>query len=56
MKKLLFLITTMLTLVACKFVGSSGGGGDYIMVWEIDPSQQVSIQVNSGSANIAPPA
>ena len=56
MKKLLFLITTMLTLVACKFVGSSGGGGDYIMVWEIDPSQQMSIQVNSGSANIAPPA
>ena len=53
MKKLLLLLSTILTLGSCKFNGSTGSG-DYIMVWEIDPSQQISIQVTSGGANIAP--
>jgi hypothetical protein len=55
MKKLLLLISVALTLAACNFTGSkNGGSSDYIMVWEIDPSQQISIEVTSGGANIAP--
>ena len=54
-KKLLLLISVALTLAACNFTGSkNGGSSDYIMVWEIDPSQQISIEVTSGGANIAP--
>ena len=52
MKKLLLLFT-ILSLASCKFNGSTGSG-DYIMVWEIDPSQQISIQSTNGSANSSP--
>ena len=53
MKKLFLLIATAIAFAGCNPRGSSDGGS-YIMVWEIDPSQQISIQVSSGGANIAP--
>ena len=53
MKKLLLLLFAVISLASCKFNGSTSSS-DYIMVWEIDPSQQVSIQVTAGSPNISP--
>ena len=53
MKKLFLLITTAIMFIGCKTIKSTDGG-DYIMVWEIDPSQKISLQVTSGGANIAP--
>ena len=53
MKKLFLLIATAIAFAGCN-PGGSSDGGSYIMVWEIDPSQQISIQVSSGGANIAP--
>ncbi len=53
MKKILLLLFAIILLASCKFNGSMSSS-DYIMVWEIDPSQQVSIQVTAGSPNISP--
>jgi len=55
MKKLLLLLFAAVSLASCKFNGSTASS-DYIMVWEIDPSQQVSIQVTAGGPNISPGA
>ena len=53
MKKLFLLIAAAIAFAGCNPRGSTSSA-DYIMVWEIDPSQQISIQAGDESPNASP--
>lgn len=53
MKKLFLLIAAAIAFAGCNPRGSTSNA-DYIMVWEIDPSQQISIQAGDESPNASP--